>query len=111
VSILDTVKETVGLIQKIDSVDLLRQILALQNEVFALVEDNRALEARLATQANLQFKDNSYWLNGDGPFCSACRDSNAQLIRLHRQKGHLPKCPKCGTAAPRSDVDKGPVVA
>ena len=70
--IVDTLKEAVVLIQKADNIELNRTILALQTEVFGLLEENRGLKAKIATHEQLSWRKNSYWIGDDGPFCSRC---------------------------------------
>lgn len=93
--ILDTLKETVSLMQKIDNVDLYRRMLELQTQVMALFEENRSLKEQLATRAQLTFKKNAYWMNDDGPFCSRCWDTEGKLVRLHLRQECIPHCPSC----------------
>ena len=51
--IIDNVKETVTLIQKIDNIDLYRKVLDLQSEVMAVVEENTELKRRLRISGDL----------------------------------------------------------
>jgi len=103
-SIIDTLKETVGLMQKIDNIDLYRRMLELQTQVMALFEENRSLKEQLATRAQLKFKKNAYWMNDDGPFCSRCWDAESKLVRLHQQEGCVPRCPSCDHLAVDPDT-------
>jgi hypothetical protein len=68
--IIENVKEAVGLVQKIDNIDLYRKILDLQAEVMALVQENTELKQKARIAQDLVFRDNSYWRNSEGPFCS-----------------------------------------
>lgn len=70
--VVDTLKETIGLLQKVDNIDLYRRMLDLQTQVMALVEENQTLKQRLATRDELTFDANAYWRGEEGPFCSAC---------------------------------------
>ncbi len=99
--IVDTLKETVGLIQKVDNIDLYQKMLELQTQTVALVEENRALRDRLAVRDQLAFRRNAYWRGDDGPYCSRCWDDETKLIRLHDDGKWLPQCPKCHTVAER----------
>jgi hypothetical protein len=93
-SILDELKSVVTTIQKIDNIELYRQILDLQQEVLALVAENVELKAQLAAineqllrKQNLRFEYNAYWLGetletSDGPFCATCWDTKQQLVRM-----------------------------
>ncbi len=102
---VDTLKETIGLIQKIDNLELYRQMIDLQTQVFDLVEENRSLKERLSTRETLTFRANAYWAGEDGPFCSSCWDSKFQLVRLHSQKGFYPSCPVCKSRAVSPDAE------
>ena len=96
--VVDTLKETIGLIQKVDNIDLYRQMLDLQTQVMSLLEENKSLRTTLETRATLTFKSDAYWRDGnEGPFCSRCWDDEKKLIRLHLG-GLAPACPKCKTA-------------
>jgi hypothetical protein len=80
--ILDTVRETVGLIQKVDNIELYRRMLELQTQVVQLVEENRALKDRLSTKEQLVFKENSYWKDDGSQFCCRCWDVDGKLVHL-----------------------------
>jgi hypothetical protein len=109
VGIIDTLKDTVGLIDKVNNLDLYRKVTELQTQVIDLLEENRALKSQLATREQLKFDRNTYWLHGEGPFCSACYDKDARLVRLHLAKSRTtaPHCPVCNKYAidPNEDVD------
>lgn len=93
-SILDDLKSVVTTIQKIDNIELYRQILNLQQEVLSLVSENVELKAtlsaaneQLARKQTLRFEYNAYWAGetletSDGPFCAKCWDTNEQLVRM-----------------------------
>lgn len=102
--VLDTLKEAVGLIQKVDNIDLYKQMLELQTQVIALFEENRTLKDRLATRDQLTFKKNAYWMGDEGPFCSRCWDAESKLVRLHVQAQTTPRCPSCTRLAVNPDV-------
>ena len=101
-SILDDVKNTVSIIQKIDNIELYRKILDLQSEIIALVEENRLLKAAASIHKDLEFKKEAYWKrygteSQDGPFCPKCWDVNQKLVRMLRREGYYPTCPECKT--------------
>jgi hypothetical protein len=97
--IIDNLRETVSLVQKVDNLELYRQIISLQLEVMALVEENRSLKRRLELSEQLVLKDNAYWRKDgdrpDIPFCMRCWDSESKLIRLVVTTGFEPNCPNC----------------
>src|SRR5688572_11422516 len=93
--VLDTMNEFVGLVQKADNIELFRQLVELQMQVVALVEENRALKERLPLMENLVFQHNAYWLGDVGPHCSRCWDAEQKLVRLHSTDEMFQRCPKC----------------
>jgi regulator of replication initiation timing len=106
-AVFETFKEAIGLIQKVDNIELYRQMLELQTQVFAVIEENHelrgenhALKEQLAQRQDLQFRENCYWTSaGDGPFCSRCYDVDKNLVRLHVREKQVPYCWACKTAA------------
>lgn len=103
--IVDNIKDTVALIQKMDNLDLYRKVLDMQAEVMALVEENADLKRKLRVSDELVFRDNAYWRGQgsqreNGPFCPRCWDSEAKLIRLKITKAYQPECPNCKTYFP-----------
>src|SRR5688572_8601623 len=96
--ILDTLKDAVGLMQKVDNIDLYKRMLELQTQVVSLVEENRLLKEKLGTREQLRFEKNAYWMKDNGPFCSNCWDTKANLVRLHVAQANSvtsPQCPAC----------------
>jgi hypothetical protein len=105
-SIYEGMKEVVSTIQKIDNIELYRQILDLQKEVLEVVSENTELKGKLASaeeelsrRRELRFEFNAYWVGeaietADGPFCATCWDTKKQLVRL-LVVGHNPKWSKC----------------
>ena len=91
--IIETMKEVVGLVQKIDDVELLRQIVTMQTQVSDLTVENVALKARVAElttqlelRAVMQFDGHWYWkgagrASSDGPFCATCWDAHGRFNR------------------------------
>lgn len=106
--VIEDVKEVVKLVQSIDNIDLYRKILDLQAEVTGLVQDKlqltqqvRDLTEKLAIQGSLEFRDEGYWRKcddgkEDGPFCTACWDSDKKLVRSVPIR-NVYGCPVCGT--------------
>ena len=95
--VLDTAKEAVQLVQKIDNIELYKQILDLQSEIIKVVEENthlkeqvKSLQETMKIKDSLSFEDNSYWIEKDGvkngPFCTHCWDREGMLVRLHQDK-------------------------
>lgn len=108
--ILDTAKEVAVLVQKLDNVELLKQVLELQGQIGELLDERRSLRDEnanlrdaLSLQDSLFFRDNAYWqrIEGgevDGPLCSKCWGADGKLLHLHFWSGrgfHI--CPHCKT--------------
>ena len=105
-SIYDGMKDMVSTIQKIDNIELYRQILDLQREVLQVVAENTELkgklaeaEAQLSRKQDLRFEYNAYWTGetleaSDGPFCAKCWDTRQQLVRM-LVVGHNSQWSKC----------------
>jgi hypothetical protein len=105
-SIYEGLKEVVATIQKIDNIELYRQILDLQKEVLEVVSENTELKGKLAAaqeelsrKRELRFEFNAYWAGetletAEGPFCAPCWDTKKQLVRM-LVVGHNPKWSKC----------------
>lgn len=106
--ILDTAKDVITLVQKADNLELVKQVLALQNDIMKMMEENRTLKdenrtlrEELQVKQTLVFRDNYYWLPNekggeDGPFCSACQDGDHKLVRMMEgaTRGYY-YCPLC----------------
>lgn len=101
--VVENLKDAVGIIQKIDNIELYKRMLELQSQVFALLEENRTLKEQAANREHGEFRDNAYWVKGDGPYCSSCLDNDGKLIRLHIRTGNVPQCPVCQTWAYPTD--------
>ena len=93
--VLDTAKDAVQLVQKIDNIELYRKILDLQSDALKMVDDNaklrdriKELEAAFAIKDSLVFENNSYFVRKDtvqdGPYCTLCWDTDRKLVRLHK---------------------------
>jgi hypothetical protein len=67
----ETLKDVASIAQKIDNIELVKQVIDLQQQVFALFEKHRALKERLEMRYQLTFKNNSYRRGEDGPYCQA----------------------------------------
>lgn len=40
-----------------------------------------------------EFKNNSYWFEGNGPYCTACWDIDKLKVRLHDVNNGWAQCP------------------
>jgi len=112
-SVIDTVKEFAGVIQKLDNMDLLKRMVELQEQVYEVVNENLELKATnreltetLKTRAQMTARKNSYWRGEDGPFCMRCFDEAQLTMRMVVATGRPPRCPKCQMVA--VDPDEKP---
>jgi hypothetical protein len=97
--ILDTAKDVITLVQKADNLELVKQVLALQKDIMSMMDENHELKDQIRklkdqsdTKQALTVRGNQYWLKKedgteDGPFCTACQDSDSKLIRLSEGAG------------------------
>lgn len=104
-AVLENLRESVSLAQKIDNIPLLRMLLDLQTEVQDLTQQVRELERgrdklkeALAFRGSLSFENDAYWTADEGPFCSRCFDVDGKAVRM--RSGVDPAwahCPACKT--------------
>jgi hypothetical protein len=96
-SVIDTAKEAVMLVQKIDNIELYKKILELQSDALKLVEENgnlkgeiQELEEAFKIKDTLLFENNHYYVVKDdtkqGPYCTYCWDTGRKLVRLHQDE-------------------------
>ena len=107
---IDTLKELVTLVQKLDNLELLKRMVELQEQVFSLVTENQELRResqrlseQLAQMDQMEFRQNSYWKGDEGPFCSRCFDVERRSVRMLKSEEHYPQCPNCGIFAEGED--------
>ena len=95
--VIDTAREAITLVQKLDNVELLQKILALQSDALKMVEENgelktkvRELEEAFKIKDSLVFENNSYYIGEkkDGPYCSLCWDTDRRLVHLHKDEAN-----------------------
>jgi len=114
--VLDTVKETVKLVQQVNDIELYKKILDLQSDIQTLFEENinlrqevSALKEQARIKAKLLYDSRlaTYYLdNGtpqpDGPFCQVCWDVDGKLVRgFQGQSGNI-VCRYCATTRRRA---------
>ncbi len=103
---IDNIKEFVGLVQKLDNIELLKRTLELQNEVMALTDENHRLKAEIAAArdaasrgSTLSFRAPLYYAPDDAtPFCPRCWEVDRRTVHLHgpfRVTGLRWDCPQC----------------
>jgi hypothetical protein len=86
-------------------VDMQGKLLDLKEEINKLREENARLTEnvkRASTPPEVTLKDGMYYKVDDGPFCTACHDTNGKLIRLidatdpeRKLMRFRRKCPLC----------------
>lgn len=107
-SVLDDAKSVVKLVQDIGNIPLLKEIVNLQSEIVALVQERndlktevQQLKEQIKLKGSLEFEDNAYWLKNEdgtnkGPFCSGCFDRDGKDSRLTNTGFHETfHCPVC----------------
>jgi len=71
-------------------------MLEMQGKILELSEENKELKEKLEIKGKITLKNNFYYIENDGPFCTRCRDVEKKLVRAH-PKGNYAKCPECET--------------
>lgn len=101
-SIMDNMKDVVSLVQKIDNMELYKELITLQQEIYNLFIENQDLKEKIKDledkqkiQDELTYKENAYWRNTDGPFCTNCWDTKKLLVRLNSVDNIKGQCPNC----------------
>ena len=79
------------IIELVKDPDLRIKITQLYGENIGLKEENHSLRGIVETfkkneaiQSKLNFLDNHYFLDKDGPFCTKCWDADRKLVRIHK---------------------------
>jgi len=77
-------------------VDALQKISEIQAKLSVLETENQILKSKLDVKDLLLFKNNSYWIKEDGPYCSCCWDDERKTIRMQPcGNPAFYDCPKC----------------
>ncbi len=103
--LVDTVKDMVVLVQKADNVELLKQVLALQNdalrttqEVQQLKDRIRELEGLLAASKAMTFRAPFYFATDDPvAFCPRCWEKDHKALHLLHTPPNYYECHSCKT--------------
>lgn len=105
--IIDNFKDLFKVAETVNNIDLYKKLSELQNSVYGLEEENRALKEELRRRdeqrdigGRLHPKDNAYYLDDgkqlDGPFCLRCWDVDKKLVReRHGATAGTHYCPEC----------------
>lgn len=90
--------------------------LQLQEENLALKSEKKELEAKLKVAAELTFKDQFYWKEGDStPFCPRCWEKNQQVIHVSPETtkayDKIRTCPECSRDFKTGHVTYTPMIS
>jgi hypothetical protein len=101
-------KSAVAIAKAEGSKELLTTVIDLQIKTLELIAENRELrrqvadfEDRIRFKESLQPRNNAYWIGAgdseaEGPFCTACWDSQGNAVRMHRRAEWADAiCPAC----------------
>ena len=76
--------------------DLLDKLLELQKRCVDLEAENKSLKEKFEVKEKLVYRNNSYWIEDDGPYCSRCWEKNKDLMRMHHGlNDNYAHCPEC----------------
>lgn len=71
----------------------------LKEKIRLLEEKIRLLEEEKKDRSTKEFKNQAYYFDGEGPFCSRCYDDDSKKIRMLEHDNHFGSimyvCPKC----------------
>jgi hypothetical protein len=105
-SIYDGLKDAAKVLKEANKIEQYKEILdaqekmmEMQERIKSLEEVNAELKKRKDIADELEYRDKSYWLDEDGPFCSRCWDADSKLVRLRQQNVQKSDfdCDNCGT--------------
>lgn len=115
-SFYDTFKEVLNLAQKADNIELYRKLLdvskdalELQSEVYKLTEENRSLKAQLnekrdanIIEADLELTQQGYYIRKsereagkNTMYCAACWQNMKKLMPYTKSIGRMFQCSNC----------------
>ena len=90
--IYDGMKDAAKVLKEANKIEEYKEILEAQEKMVEMQRTIRLLEDEVTelkkakvTADQLEYRDKSYWLDEDGPFCSRCFDAENKLIRLRQQ--------------------------
>jgi hypothetical protein len=109
---LDNLKDAVRLAQTVGNADLYQKLNGVQTDFLELSEKARELQEendQLREQlrqkdrmdeflAKRTHRNNAYWIDDEGPYCTCCWDAKGQIVRMiaHAHAGGA-ECPACNT--------------
>jgi hypothetical protein len=76
--------------------DLMGRLLEMQEKITELEKENKKLKEEFEIKGKLEYKNNTYWLGAEGPYCSRCWEKNRDLLRMHHGPNDFyAHCPEC----------------
>jgi hypothetical protein len=102
----DTMKDAIGIAQKVDNIELYRALLDLQKGASELSDENKKLKEEVDRLTNIindnnnkELRGDCYYFNGEGPYCTKCHDDENKKIHMNKNDNNLGTiyymCPKC----------------
>jgi len=103
--IFETAKTAANVLKEAGKIEEYKQILELLDKLLELQKKNADLEAEnkklredFKTKEKLDYRNNSYWIGADGPYCSRCWEKENILLRMHYGSGdNYAHCPECNS--------------
>jgi hypothetical protein len=109
-SLYDGLKDAAKVLKEADKIEqykeileALQKMLEMQARISELEDEVKQLKKAKEIDEQIEYRDKSYWLEDDGPFCSRCWDADKKLVRLRQdnyQKSDF-NCDNCGTKSIR----------
>jgi hypothetical protein len=107
-SILNDLQLIGKALQEAGKIELYQKLLAIQEKDLEVQEENKKLRDEIeelkrvsSITGSLQFRENAYYLEKDGPFCSCCWDKERKLLRMHESVHRHHICPSCKNTTSR----------
>ena len=119
-NIVENIKSIGKTIQQLDNIELYQKILDVQAQALEIMEqdsklrdENKDLREKLEIKGSLKYRNNAYWIENDGPYCTRCWDAEKKPIRLHPDGNpayfHCPNC-KAESVLVKPELDFRPQV-
>lgn len=90
--IYDGLKDAAKVLKEADKIEQYKEILEaqekmleMQTRIKVLESENESLKKLRILEDEIEYRDKSYWLNEDGPYCARCWDAERKLIHLRQQ--------------------------
>lgn len=101
-NLYEGIKDAAKVLQQADNVELYSKLIDLSREALEVTEENKRLKKEIDDykkakdiEDRLVFRDNAYYLNEEGPYCSVCWDKDKKLVRMHYVSGTRYDCCVC----------------